>query len=196
MSPKAMRSMDTLLPFIGSGGVWALDNFCFKNYNPENILFMLKRYQGLKGCLFAVAPDVVQDHDSTLLLFRAWVGTYQALGYPIAFVLQNGVTLDTVPWDSIDAIFIGGDDTFKFLPNTIAIALEAKRRGKWVHFGRVNTEDRINRLFRKYWHTDYGCLVDSFDGTCYSMFLDTYVSKHLRFYADNYVEPNQLTLWR
>lgn len=177
------------------GMPWIMDNDCFNRYDPPAIVKMLKKNRGIKGCLFMVAPDVVCDHELTLLLFRAWLGTIQNYGYPVAFVIQNGATIESIPWDSISAIFIGGDDKFKFLRSTATIALEAKKRGKWVHMGRVNTEDRLQRLYRPpYRYMRFKSLVDSFDGTAYSKHMKTYVPKHLRFYADNWQIPNQLKL--
>lgn len=140
------------------GAVWAADNGCFlPGYNPDRIVSMLRRYRGIPGCQFIVVPDVVKDAAATLQLFSAWVGTYQQYGYPCAFVLQNGIEHYRIPWDSIACVFIGGDDAFKFSDTVRHIAAEAKRRGKWLHHGRVNTPERI--LYSR------GLDCDSFDGT-------------------------------
>jgi hypothetical protein len=165
---------------------WVMDNNCFNAYEPSAILKLMAKNRGIKGCVFMTAPDVVQDHEATLLLFRAWLGTIQAYGFPVAFVLQNGVTIKSVPWDSIAAVFIGGDDSFKYSLQLALIVKEAKQRGKWVHMGRVNTIERINLCNR--------LKCDSFDGTCYSRFLNTYVPKHLPYYATNYCPPNQFKM--
>lgn len=157
---------------IELGMPWCLDNDCFQSYDPDAILQMLRRFQGLSGCVFATLPDVVCDHAATRLLFSAWIGTYQRYGYPPAFVLQNGVTSDEVPWDSIRAVFIGGDDPFKFSDVVRVIVAEAKRRDHWVHMGRVNTLRRI-----RYAHS-IGC--DSTDGTGFAKWPD----KHYCFAAE------------
>lgn len=140
---------------------WALDNGCFSKYDTPAIVRMLHRCRGLPGCTFATVPDVVCDHDATLLMFRAWIGTYHALGYPPAFVLQNGVTKRSVPWDSIAAVFIGGNTAFKYTDTLREIVTEARLQNKWVHMGRVNSARRI--IYAK----SIGC--DSFDGTGYSI---------------------------
>jgi hypothetical protein len=83
IAPHSMRDLS------GYNGKWAMDNACFKDYNPSKIIKMLKRYRGVKGCLFMTAPDVVANHEETLLLFRAWLGTIQSFGYPVAFALAE-----------------------------------------------------------------------------------------------------------
>jgi hypothetical protein len=146
---------------VERGMVWGVDNDCFVRYDPAAILKALDKWRGIPGCVFATVPDVVRNHAETLLLFRAWIGTYQRYGFPPAFVLQNGVTLAEVPFASIAAVFIGGDDLFKKSETVAAIVAEAQRRGLWSHAGRVNGRHRINDALR------LNC--DSFDGTGYSI---------------------------
>lgn len=150
---------------------WGMDNGCFVKYVPETIVALLKKYQDVPNCKFAALPDSLNrdengvihgNHEETLLLAQIWLGTYQRYGYKTAFVLQNGVTLASVPFDSIDAVFVGGDNALKYSEECALIIKEAKRRGKWVHVGRVNSQRRI-----KYF-ASLGC--DSFDGTGYSEF--------------------------
>lgn len=165
------------------GMPWALDNGCFKTYDPPGIVRMLRRFRGVSGCKFAVVPDVVCDHDSTLLLFRAWIGTYQRLGYPAAFVLQNGVSINAVPWGSVAAVFIGGDTPFKFCDLVRELVGEAKQRGKWVHMGRVNSIRRIQ------YANSIGC--DSIDGTGFSMIPKQKINELKRFYGAD----RQMNIW-
>lgn len=89
-------------------------------------------------CLLAAAPDVVGDAAATAELSRPYFAKVRALGFPVALVLQNGQENVPVPWDEIDAVFVGGDDEFKLGPVARELCAEAKRRGKWVHVGRVN----------------------------------------------------------
>ena len=141
------------------GRVWAADNGCFNaNWNPVKWQAWLDKWKhNTTDCLFAVVPDVVGDHDATLALWGMWWPVVKAKGYRAAFVLQNGCTPEAVPWDECDAVFIGGDDRFKLSPIAHRIAAEAKRLGKWVHMGRVNSLRRL-RIAK-----DMGC--DSVDGT-------------------------------
>ena len=60
-------------------------------------------------------------------------------------------------WPRIDALFIGGSTDWKLGAATRALVREAKRRGLWVHMGRVNSLKRIA------YTAEIGC--DSIDGT-------------------------------
>ncbi len=77
--------------------------------------------------------------------------------WPLAYVLQDGETVDGVPWDYIKAVFIGGTNKFKLGKESLSLAAEAKGRGKWVHMGRVNSPSRL--------HSAIYANVDSIDGT-------------------------------
>lgn len=138
-----------------------MDNGCYKRYDPPAIIRMMQRFRGLPNCKFMVAPDVVGDHEETLCLFWEWLTLIRRYGYPVAFVLQDGVTLETVPFGSIQALFIGGSTDFKKSELVQEIVAEAKRRGKWVHMGRVNSKRRAT--YAK------SILCDSTDGTSSSI---------------------------
>lgn len=142
---------------------WALDNGCYTAYRPEKILKMLEKWQGLTGCLFAVLPDIVGNHEQTKILARAWLGTYQRLGYPIAFVCQNGCTVSDIFYDSIDAVFIGGDTEYKESNYAMTISREAHKRGLWVHWGRVGGLARFERIQKHGW-------IDSFDSSGFCIY--------------------------
>lgn len=170
------RSRYNIQKVVNLGMKWAMDNGCFIRYEPSEIVKMMRDNQGIAGCLFMVAPDVVKNHDATLTLFWQWESIIASYGYPVAFVLQDGVSLESVPFEYIDAVFIGGSTDFKYSETVRIIVKEAKKRGLWVHNGRVNTIKRIR------YTKALDC--DSFDGTCYSRFLKTYVKKHLPYYAE------------
>lgn len=157
---------------LALGAAWAADNDCYQRYDPASILRMLHAYRGLPKCLFVVVPDVVGNAIETTLLFQSWIGTYQRLGYPAAYVAQNGVEAVRVPWDSFGTLFIGGTTPFKFSRVVYDLVQEARQRGKHVHNGRVNTARRV-----KYSHA-IGC--DSFDGTGYTI-EPRRVKQHLQF---------------
>jgi hypothetical protein len=120
---------------------WAADNDGFVGFKREPFLRMLDRLAGLAGCLFVAAPDVYADAERTREMFAEWQPIIRAAGLPVALVAQNGQTEPS--WDLLDALFIGGDDTFKLGPEGEHWASEARARGKWLHIGRVNTEPRI-----------------------------------------------------
>jgi hypothetical protein len=147
-----------------------------------------------------VAPDVVGDAAATLERSTPWLGPIRELGYPVAFAAQNGVEQIDIPWDAIDVIFLGGSmecvpcqwvrpaedrktlhcpgcnrllKEWKLGEVARNLTLSAKRRGKWVHMGRVNSEKRLRyALFT-------GC--DSADGTYISKGPDTNLPKMLGF---------------
>ncbi len=138
------------------GAKWAADNGCFKRYSPDRILSMLRRYQGVSGCLWITLPDIVADANGTLELYHQWSATYKQYGHPVALVLQNGIEQYTLDWQ-FDCLFVGGDDAFKYSDVVRCLVREAKQRGKWVHMGRVNAPERI--LYSR------GIECNSFDGT-------------------------------
>jgi hypothetical protein len=138
---------------------WGADNGCFaNNYNPDRWWSWLTRWARFApSALFACAPDVVCDAEATRDLSTPWLAPIRSLGYPVAYVGQNGQSDVPVPWDDIDAFFIGGDDPWKLGGEAADLASEAKARGKWVHMGRVNSGRRWRYAER------IGC--DSVDGT-------------------------------
>lgn len=142
------------------GAVWAADNDCFTEYNPERIHRWFKRWQPYApSCLFFNCPDVIKDATGTLERFVIWKPIIKGLGWRVAFTVQNGMHNYTIPYDEIDALFIGSSDDVKYSDYMRGVIQEAKKRGLWVHNGRVNTISAI-RL-----SAAMGC--DSFDGTGY-----------------------------
>lgn len=138
---------------------WIADNSVFGSRgfpgNEEFIHWLVTRpYQ--ENCKFVVAPDVVGDATATLRRSRPWFRVIRAMGYPVALAAQNGLTVDDVPWDEIDALFIGGDDEFKDGLDAVRLSVAAKLRGKHVHVGRVNGRRRLQHTAR---------FADSVDGT-------------------------------
>jgi hypothetical protein len=154
-----------LTPDMGNrhpeGVPWAADNGCFtqpQKYTDERYLKWLEsRSAHADRCLFATAPDVVGDAAATLERSLPMLARIRDAGYPAALVAQDGLTPDIVPWDDIDALFIGGSTEWKLGEASHALCVAAKGRGKWLHMGRVNSGRRYE-LARS-----FGC--DSADGT-------------------------------
>lgn len=139
--------------------VWAADNGCFASahsFELDRYLAWLDRMRAVPGCLFATAPDVVCDAAATWERSRDVLPRLRALGYRAALVVQNGIR--DVDWLAIDAVFVGGDDAFKFSQEATDITRDARRRGLWAHMGRVNSWTRWERC------AEVG--YDSADGTC------------------------------
>jgi len=151
-----------------AGYAWAADNDAYnKAYTDEKFVTMLDKIHGLDGCLFVVCPDAVGDAEATLELFHWWLPRVEECDQPVAFVVQDGVENHPVPYHLIDAVFIGGTTEFKMGPVAAEIAREARRRGKHLHMGRVNTRRRIR------YARSLGC--DTIDGTNFSMFRRTHL---------------------
>lgn len=144
-------SMDQLAP-------WAADNGCFcagERFDEFRFLcWLMGLRRWIPTCLFAVAPDVLGDALATWRRSRDWLGAIRVLGYPAAFVAQDGWEALAVDWSSFDVLFIGGSTEFKLASRPLCI--EARERGKWVHVGRVNSK-------RRYDH--FADVADSCDGT-------------------------------
>lgn len=165
---------------------WIADNGIYSRSYPgdSGYLTWLTTHADYRSrCRFAVAPDVVADHQATLE--RSWpmLARIRRVVGRVALCAQNGATPDDLPWGYFDAVFLAGIaecapcgyvPAVETLPQTActaghrltewkagdvaaAIAGEAKRRGVWCHMGRVNTDVRIKRA------RAMGC--DSGDGT-------------------------------
>lgn len=146
--------------FPEPGVTWCLDNNCFgkEEFNEAKWWAWLQSPRlDVSHCKFATAPDVVGDAKETVERSLPWLPKIRALGYPVAFVAQDGSDEFPPPWGQFDVLFIGGTDDFKLGPVAAALAAEAKRRGLWVHMGRVNSLKRMR------YAEAIGC--DSADGT-------------------------------
>lgn len=162
------------------GWVWAADNDCFSGFDEERYRRMLDwayveatPAAGLP--LWVTAPDAVADAAETLRLFSYWSGVIASLGLPVAFVAQDGLTMRTAPWSEFSCLFIGGSTEWKLGEDARLLVRYARRHGKQVHMGRVNTLRRIR------YAKSIGC--DSVDGTKYSRYADTYLPRDLAFAA-------------
>jgi hypothetical protein len=138
---------------------FCIDNGAFSDSFDESKWWakLVKLQPYADRCIFAVAPDVVGDAQATLERSLPWLPKIRQLGYPVAFVAQDGFESTEVPWDDFDVLFIGGSTTWKLGPYARQAVAEAKARGKWVHMGRVNSERR--------WMYADAIGVDSCDGT-------------------------------
>jgi hypothetical protein len=167
-----------LRSLLRSGLPWGLDNSAYSK--PDDIKFWnlgIKAWDwmAMHPPEWVAVPDVVGDHTATLQKFFDWTEYWQyemdTIPWKLAFVLQNGATIKTIPWDCIDAVFVGGTDGFK-LHGCHDLIAEAQRLGLWVHVGRVNSFKRAK------WFYDLG--VDSIDGSGFSMFPDKKIPRALR----------------
>lgn len=123
---------------------WAADNGCFKAGEQFNAgkwwTWLIAKRNPLLS--FAVAPDVVGDHDQTVARSSPWLCAMREEAIPAAFVAQNGSEGLKLPWDDFSTLFIGGTDPWRYGPARL-VAQESKRQGKWLHVGRVNSLRRL-----------------------------------------------------
>jgi hypothetical protein len=126
------------------GGKWICDNGAFVRFQEETFLRLLERNKAHRErCRFVVAPDVVGSARRTLEVFPLWQA--RLFPWPIALVAQDGIEELPIPWDEIQAIFIGGTTAWKNSDYAMHVAKAAKILGKWVHVGRINTPIRMER---------------------------------------------------
>lgn len=125
---------------------------------------------------------VYGDAELTLQRFEEWQPLVADLGLPIGLVLQDGADETGVPWDAIDALFIGGSTEYKLSESAAEYARMAKMLGKWVHWGRVNTGKRIDHV----WGTG---ACDSFDGSKWARWRKTYLDGGLTKCAELAAAP-------
>jgi hypothetical protein len=136
-----------------SGQPYGLDNGCFTTFHESRWLKLLGDARN-DTPKFVCLPDIVGDARRTLELFHKFTGV--TVGLPRALVLQDGIGDLPIPWNELDAVFVGGSDAFKVSPEAIAACKAAKILKKWVHVGRVNTAGRT---------ANWIGLADSIDGS-------------------------------
>jgi hypothetical protein len=83
--------------------------------------------------LWVLVPDVVADRDATLRSWERWAPELRGYGWPLAFAVQDGMTVGDVP--DADVIFVGGSTVWK--RRTMETWCKSFKR---VHVGRINTE--------------------------------------------------------
>ncbi len=187
------RHVNSMAATVASGMLWAADNDCFQGLDIDAYDAMLDALQLVVGtrlkdgrviderevrarCLFVCVPDVVADARATLDQWVRWQSAPRRRGLPIAFVAQDGCERGLIPpWWTFDALFIGGSTDWKLGPAAERVVREAKRHGKWIHMGRVNSARRAR------YAAAIGC--DSFDGTGSALFTDTLLPTYLAWAA-------------
>lgn len=135
--------------FQGPWHPYALDNGAFSEwskgrpFDPAKFIGLLDRARGESiSPQWVAVPDVVTDRDATLAKWREWEPILRPYGWPLAFVVQNGMTYGDVPGGA-NVIFVGGDTDWK--KDTARYWCE---RFPHVHVGRVNGETDLWRYHR------------------------------------------------
>lgn len=121
---------------------FAIDNGAFSRFNAKGFLSLLERERERRqNCRFVAVPDVVGSARRTAECFDHWFPLLS--GWPLAFVCQDGQEDLPIPFEFIDALFIGGSTEWKLSTHAAQCVKAAQVMGKWVHIGRINTVSRF-----------------------------------------------------
>lgn len=151
---------------VAAGLDVAADNRAFVGFDDGMYSRMLNALEGVP-VLWVTVPDVVGDAQATLYLWEHYELELLKRDLAPAFVAQDGLDPAEIPSEA-QCLFVGGTDAYKFSADAEAAVREAKRRGLWVHVGRVNSTRRIG------WAKELG--ADSIDGTQWSRFTSIYLN--------------------
>lgn len=149
--------------------MWAMDNGAYGDFDAAAFMRMLHRFYGRKGCRFVTAPDVVGDAAATLERWPFWSAVIRGAGFVPALVAQDGMLASELPWPEIGALFIGGFTEWKLGAQARDLIAYARARGLWSHVGRVNSESRVDTIFKMG--------AQSFDGSGFNIAPDVNVPK-------------------
>lgn len=137
-------------------GPWGIDNGGFGELDIPAFKALLAREEHHRDkCLFVSAPDIVGSAQRTIELFPHFLPMLR--GWRVAFVCQDGQEMLPIPWNDIDAVFIGGTTNWKGSVHVARIIKTAKLLNKHVHVGRVNAPAR--------WKHFEDLKADTADGT-------------------------------
>lgn len=127
---------------------WALDNGAFaahkagKPFDEAAFRTVLDRITTAPD--FVVCPDIVGGGLNSLALSLAWEERLRHTGYPLALVVQDGMTAaDVRPViERFALLFVGGSLSWKLKTGAMWCRV-AKEYGKPCHIGRVGTAKRV-----------------------------------------------------
>jgi hypothetical protein len=117
---------------------WSLDNGVFgawqekREWSEEPLFRYLDKYAMFKPS-WITCPDWVADRKLTLERWEQFSPALKAYGYPLAFVVQDGMDVCDVPVDA-DVVFVGGSTSWKW--RSLKTWTKSFKR---VHVGRVNS---------------------------------------------------------
>lgn len=141
LSPACFKRPRTEVPF-------ALDNDAYSNWKkgkefdlPAWIRFLDKIRAVGVAPMWCAVPDVVANRDATLTRWKSCSKVAEIYGWPLAFVVQDGMTPRDIP-KTAAVIFVGGTTSWKW--RTIPMWVSVFPR---VHVGRCGTSRwKLERL--------------------------------------------------
>jgi hypothetical protein len=167
--------------FARKSEVFAIDNGAYARFNRDSFFALLDREREIrKRCLWVTLPDVVGSARRTLELWDRYRYNEHLHGYRRALVLQDGIEDLPIPWDQVDAVFVGGTTEWKMSDHAAQCVRCAQAMGKATHAGRVNTPDR--------WRHFEALGVDTCDGSGISRY------SHMRTAIASRGDSKQLSL--
>lgn len=87
--------------------------------------------------IWVAVPDVVGNRQMTLENWRTYAPRIQAYGWPLAFVVQDGMTIQDIPGEAT-ILFVGGSTRWKW-----RTAEYWAKNFPRIHIGRVNSESKL-----------------------------------------------------
>ena len=130
-------------PYALDNGAWT----AFQKKEPFNVPAFEKALVKLGADAdFTVVPDIVAGGGASLDFSLSWLRRVQDASPNVLIPVQDGMVISDVEHllgDQV-GIFIGGGDVFK-LTTMDAWCELGRRRGCWVHVGRVNSAKRIKQ---------------------------------------------------
>lgn len=137
---------------------WAIDCGAF-HWSARKYITLLRRHEGRQNCLFCTLPDIPGNAKETHERSIQWIDQVKKLGYPIAWVIQDGQEKIKIPWNDIDAVFLGATDEWR-KKHALRFAYQAAWYSKWIHIGRVGSYKKLK------WARSIG--ANSIDSTWWS----------------------------
>lgn len=140
--PDGWRGPFPEFPYVLDNGAWpAFVNG--KPFDDAKYRALIRRAAGAPiAPKWIAVPDVVQDREATLESWHRWAGELHPFGWPLAFVVQDGMQKGDVP-ASAGVVFVGGSTDWKW--ETVGYWCKHFAR---VHVGRVNTENLLWQAHR------------------------------------------------
>lgn len=133
---------------------FACDNGAYGGLNLPAFRRMLARAEAHQHrCLFVSVPDIVGNARRTMELWKArfeFTGGEHS-GWRLALVAQDGLEDMDIPWNNLDALFIGGTGEdgksgWKDSQSAQDIVRTAVALQVHTHIGRVNSASRYERF--------------------------------------------------
>jgi hypothetical protein len=136
-SPGGLARLYDFLPFACDNGRYP----CWqsgRDWDEAAFIGMLDRIVDMGGRpSWLLVPDVVGDRGETLREWDRWHTRLTRYGWPLAFAVQDGMSVDDVP-DDAAVVFVGGSTAWKW--RTLHEWTGSFDR---VHVGRVNTNGKL-----------------------------------------------------